>query len=271
MRSRLIDRVAAPGAISAVFQPIFALGSEPFQVVAAEGLARGPKGSTLETPDVLFEFARRKHEESLVDRAAIAAILGAAGEIPVAWQIHLNVHASTLAHDEQFPEFVLRTAQSSNIGPSRIVLEALEYANNAFDESMYLRGVAEARARGLEIALDDVGAGVSNLHMIVLSNPKLLKVDRSLVQGIAEDGRRRATLRAIRLIAEDFGAAIVVEGVDSQPDLRCAIDLGVEFAQGFLLARPMSAANVAALASRASASNPLGAFRALELVAALAS
>jgi hypothetical protein len=70
-----LERVVEPGAITALFQPILRISGGEATVVAVEGLARGPRGCTLEAPDILFEFARRKNEESIVDRAAISAIL----------------------------------------------------------------------------------------------------------------------------------------------------------------------------------------------------
>ena len=98
-RISLIQRVIEPGAISVMFQPILdILGARP-RLYAVEGLSRGPKGSTLEAPDILFEFARRKNEEAIVDRAAIAAILAEARKLPPGLRIQVNVHASTIGRD----------------------------------------------------------------------------------------------------------------------------------------------------------------------------
>ena len=244
MLSPLLNRLVAKGAMSAVFQPIFALEQEPFSVVAVEGLTRGPRGSTLEAPDILFGYARRKHEESRADRAAVSAIFAEARLIPTRWEIHLNVHASTMARDEAFPLFVLETALQHGVAARRIVLEVLEYADHALSEPAYLRGIQKARDLGFGIALDDVGAGIANLEMIMLTRPSLLKVDRALVQGVAIDKSRRVVLRALQLIAEEMGSEIVVEGLETIADLECVRDLGIQYAQGFLLARPVAAVDL---------------------------
>ena len=99
MIKSLMERVIEPGAITALFQPILGISDDEPRIVAVEGLARGPKGSTLESPDILFEFARRKNEESIVDRAAISSILREARKLPTDLALHLNVHASTLGRD----------------------------------------------------------------------------------------------------------------------------------------------------------------------------
>lgn len=241
MRSRLIDRLISPRGLSAVFQPIFALGREPFRVVAAEGLTRGPLGSNLVAPDVLFEFVRRRREEVAVDRAAVAAILTAATELPGAWKIHLNVHASSLSRDPDFARFTADTASSCGIAADRLVLEVIEHWSADIEEGRFLAGLDRVRESGIEVALDDVGAGVANLGLILLANPTLLKIDRSLVHGIASSARQSAALRSIQLLAQEIGAELVVEGLELQEDLDRLRTLGIVFAQGYLLGRPVTA------------------------------
>lgn len=245
MRSRLIDRLAAPEGIQARFQPIFDLRSEPFKIVAAEGLSRGPERTNLATPDVLFEYARRKREEATIDRAAVRAILRAAVDLPVAWDIHLNVHATTIVRDDGFADFLSACAAENGLANGRLVVELLEHWAADVEESRLLSGLDRLRAAGARIALDDVGAGVSNLGLILMTNPSLLKVDRTLVHGIAGNARLSAALRSVRVLAREIGAEIVVEGVEERVDLDHLRGLGIELAQGYLLARPVTASELA--------------------------
>lgn len=244
MLKSLLERVIEPGAISALFQPILKISDGEARIVAVEGLARGPRGSTLEAPDILFEFARRKNEESVVDRAAIAAILREARKLPPALAIHLNVHASTLGRDGRFVDFLRKTSSSAGIALDRIRLELVEHTNFV-DETSFLAAIAELRLAGCEIALDDVGVGTSNFRMMLITRPTMLKLDRSLVKGVADDAYQQATLRAIRLLADQVHADLVAEGVDNESDLKALRLLGVEYAQGFLFSRPVSAEAVA--------------------------
>jgi EAL domain-containing protein (putative c-di-GMP-specific phosphodiesterase class I) len=230
--------MTAEGAIRAVFQPIVDLRRPRPVLAAVEGLARGPVGANLELPDLLFDYARRKHEEVRFDRAAIAAILAAAAGIPGQPALHLNVHAATVERDGGLIGFLTEHGARHGIALPRLTLEIIEHSE-LVDESPYLEALHALRRAGISIALDDVGAGTSNFRMILLTRPSLLKADRCLVQGIAADPFRQATLRAIRLFADQVGANVVAEGIETREDLAMVRSLGAELGQGFLFSPPV--------------------------------
>lgn len=238
MKRTWIDRVIEPGAITALFQPIVDIRGDMPTVCAVEGLSRGPRGTTLESPDILFEFARRKHEEPIVDRAAVAAILHDAVRLPASLPVQINVHASTIGRDDGFVGFLRGVCRGYGIDPSRLTLEILEHSNYV-EEERYMAAIQALRAEGVSIALDDIGVGSSNFRMILVTRPSQLKVDRCLVDGLAEDAYRQTTLRAIRLLADQAGAHVVAEGVEREADLEQLKALGVEYAQGYLFSRPL--------------------------------
>jgi EAL domain-containing protein (putative c-di-GMP-specific phosphodiesterase class I) len=254
----LLDLVLQPGALSVRFQPIFDVRGETPAPHALECLIRGPQRTTLEAPDLLFEYARRKREEANVDRAAVATIAAAAGTLHPETRLHVNVHASTLGRDTSFVKFLRRVFESHAVELPRLVVEIVEHTDYV-EEKAFLRSLDELRGAGCDIALDDVGSGRANFRMMLVSQPSLLKIDRVLVHGVAADPYRRAILGSLRKLADDFGIAIVVEGVEVRPDLDTVREIGVEFVQGYLLARPMSSAELLA--------TPFGVARALEPVA----
>lgn len=256
MMKSLMERVIEPGAITALFQPILGIADDKPRIIAVEGLARGPKGSTLESPDILFEFARRKNEESIVDRAAISSILREARKLPTDLALHLNVHASTLGRDGRFVEFLKKTSTSVGIDLRRLTLEIVEHSN-FIEEENFLAALVELRGSGISVALDDVGVGTSNFRMMLITRPTMLKIDRYLVSGVARDTYQQATMRAIRLLADQVHAELVAEGVDNQEDLRTLRTLGIEYAQGFLFSRPRSAEDLyAAMVQQSVAASP---------------
>lgn len=238
MKKTWIDRVIEPGAISAVFQAIVDIRDETPKLHAVEGLSRGPRGTTLETPDILFEWARRKHEEPLVDRAALAAILRDAARLPGLLPIQVNVHASTIGRDDGFVPFVRGVSHGYGVELSRLTLEIVEHTNYV-DEARYTAAIAALRAEGVGIALDDIGVGASNFRMILVTRPSQLKVDRCLIDGLATDEFRQTTLRAIQLLASQTGAEVVAEGVERASDLEQLREQGVAYAQGYFFAKPM--------------------------------
>jgi EAL domain-containing protein (putative c-di-GMP-specific phosphodiesterase class I) len=239
----LLERVLAPGALGVRFQPIFDLRASEPKPHALEGLVRGPADSTLEAPDLLFEYARRRREEAAVDRAAVAAIAEAAGSVYGDPRLHVNVHASTLGRDAAFAGDLLRRFERQHIAGARLVIEIVEHTDY-LEERAFVRSLDELRAGGCEIALDDVGAGRANFRMMLVCRPTLLKIDRELVQGVAADPFRRAILDSLRHLAGPCAMALVVEGVEEQADLDAVRELGIDFAQGFLLGRPMRAAEL---------------------------
>ena len=260
----LLERVLAPGALTVRLQPIFDLRPSEPTVHALECLVHGPSDSTLEAPDLLFEYARRKREEATVDRAAVTAVAEAASCVRADLPVHVNVHASTLGRDAAFAAHLRSRFDRHGVDLERVVVEIVEHTDYV-EERAFLAALAELRAAGAAIALDDVGSGRANFRMMLVARPDLLKIDRQLVQGVARDPYRRAILGSLRQLADDCGIEIVVEGIEEPEDLAAVRDLGVEFAQGYLLARPMTVGQLLAtpLAPRRSFAAPVHPVRAL--------
>jgi EAL domain-containing protein (putative c-di-GMP-specific phosphodiesterase class I) len=105
------------------------------------------------------------------------------------------------------------------------------------------RSLTPLRRQGLRIAIDDAGAGYASLHHIVELRPDFIKVDRSLVHGLADDDARRVAVSAFVLLSLDLGGMVVAEGVEMPADLVALRDLGVHAAQGFLLGKPSARAD----------------------------
>ena len=101
--------------------------------------------------------------------------------------------------------------------------------------------LAELRARGARVALDDAGAGYAGLQQMIRIAPDMLKLDRTLVHGAHADASRQALLEALIGFASSTGAAICAEGVEDLDDLRALVALDVTYAQGYGLCRPAPA------------------------------
>ena len=102
----------------------------------------------------------------------------------------------------------------------------------------------------MRIALDDFGAGFCNFRYLKLLPLDYLKLDRSMVEGIARDPRDLAVLRGIVAMARALELEVVVEGIESEDQRLCVAAEGCAYYQGFLRAKPMSAAEFAELAAR---------------------
>lgn len=247
----LLDRILEPGSLSVRLQPVLELHAGRVRPHYFEALIRGPQGTSAETPAILFEYARKKSRESAVDRACVTAILDETRGLPGDHVLGINVHASTLAMDAGFVEFLAARLRAGGIAPSRIVVEVVEHAP-PWNVGGFRTAVAALRDLGARIALDDVGLGQSNYMMILECRPDYLKVDRHFVDGCHRDFHRRAVLASVAQLARPFGARVVAEGVEDRADLTALRRLGITLVQGYLLARPGPVAEVVASTGRPS-------------------
>ena len=96
----------------------------------------------------------------------------------------------------------------------------------------------DLRQRGCRFAVDDAGVRFAGLHHILRLQPEFIKLDIVLVAGIDSDPARRSLASALVRFGEETGAAIIAEGIETGGELATLRDLGVQYGQGFYLARP---------------------------------
>jgi EAL domain-containing protein (putative c-di-GMP-specific phosphodiesterase class I) len=178
-----------------------------------------------------------------LDRTCLQAVFATLAEVEAPLQVSVNVHASTLGGDREFPAFFFRLAEAHGVDLSRVTVEIVEQSRVG-DDGMLRDALSSLRRAGVSIALDDVGLGYSNYRMMLDCVPDFLKVDRYLVMGCDEDLRRHAILDSVFLLGARLGARMVAEGVESAGELRILAALGVELFQGFLFSRPVSAEEI---------------------------
>jgi EAL domain-containing protein (putative c-di-GMP-specific phosphodiesterase class I) len=237
----LLDQILEPGALRLVFQPIVSIRGGAPRLRGLEALTRGPRGTNLEPPDLLFDFVRRKRAECEVDRHCVELVFGAIVGLPEHFHISVNVHASTLARDPDFPSFLLASARENNVALDRITVEIVEHAP-PWDSDSFLSGLEAIRGSGPKIALDDVGLGHSNYKMILDCRPNFFKIDRYFVHGVEADPHRRMVVESVTDLAHRFGGEVVAEGVEQALEVKALETSGVDLVQGFYFspARPLA-------------------------------
>jgi EAL domain-containing protein (putative c-di-GMP-specific phosphodiesterase class I) len=237
MKGGLLEEILSPNGLSVLVQPIIRVTSSKRTLHGVECLSRGPKNTLFERPDVLFDYVRRKKAELVVDRKVVAMALQACSSIPDSIRVSINVHASSLGRDREFSSYLQQHAANAGIRMSRVTIEIVEHAP-MWHKPQFLQTIAELQRLGVTIALDDVGAGQSNYHMILDAAPNCFKVDAVIVKDIHSDHRRRAILASVVKLASELGGTVVAEGVEDELDLAALTELGVTFMQGYLFARP---------------------------------
>jgi EAL domain-containing protein (putative c-di-GMP-specific phosphodiesterase class I) len=208
------------------FQPVFDLLD--CKIVSLEALARFWT-EPMRPPSAWFAEATEVGLGVELELAAIRSALQRLDEIPSDIALAINVSPAT-ALDPQFCDLLFDVAD-------RIVIEITEHAQ--VDDYDKLRSaLSPLRERGAQLAIDDVGAGFANLRHILRLGPDLLKLDLSLTQEISRDPAREALASSLVGFAEGVGASIVAEGISSDEDLTLLRSLGVDYGQGYHLARP---------------------------------
>ena len=120
----------------------------------------------------------------------------------------------------------------------RIVIELTEHVPIE-DYAAVHASMASMRERGSRLAADDLGAGYAGFRHLIRLQPDIIKLDISLVRGIHRSKGQRALASALVAFAADVGARVIAEGVEEPGELDALRDIGVPWAQGFFLGRPV--------------------------------
>lgn len=213
-------------AIEMVFQPMVAL--ETRRIFAFEALARFPDGTL--APDAWFARATEVGLGLDLELEAAGRALARLDALPHPYRLSINASPETLVA----PGFDALLARHDT---ARLIVEITEHTTVA-DYGRLSERLRALRAKGVLVAIDDAGAGFASLRHILHLDPDVIKLDISLTRGIDADVRRQTMVSAIRIFAAGTNATIVVEGVETEAELRTLVGLGIEYAQGYHLARP---------------------------------
>jgi EAL domain-containing protein (putative c-di-GMP-specific phosphodiesterase class I) len=220
-----LARLLRDGGPHVVLQPIVDLASG--KRVGAEALSRFP-AEWGKAPDLCFADA---HSVGQGDDLEVIALRGAADHLPhVDGYVAMNVSPATLL-TPPCRELL------AGLPLDRVVLELSEH-DQVEDYSALLATLTPLRAEGMRLAIDDVGAGFSSLRHIVLTAPDVLKLDRSIVDGVAADPVLRTLVKSMVDFGHGCNARIVAEGVETEQDATALLDLGVDCGQGWFFGRP---------------------------------
>lgn len=235
-------RALAAGEMRLHYQP--KVSTRTGEVLGVEALVRWshPTRGPIR-PDVLVATAEETGMiRALTDWGVAQAVadlkrLGALGHgITVA----VNISAGLLA-DREFKRKLIRSAEGCG---GRLCLEITESAIiQSPDEA--LAAIAEFRAAGLKISIDDYGTGLSSLSYLKLIEADELKLDKSLVTAVAESARDRLILKSTVELAHGLGMSVVAEGVETPQVMAALAAMGCDVAQGFLVSRPLAVEDLA--------------------------
>ena len=233
--------------LEVLFQPIYAAADG--RVIGAEALARWRRGQAGTVGgEKLFALARRAGRVSEVSLYLARSALVAASRWASPLGLSLNVTADDLEADD-FCERILGLLVETSVSPQRLTLEITEQSLVA-DIEEATRKLDDLARLGVRIALDDFGAGFCHFGYLKRLPLDALKLDRSMVEDVAEQPRDLAVLRGIVAMAKALRLEVVAEGIESEAQRVMIVREGCDAWQGFLGAGPMTAAEFSSLAAR---------------------
>lgn len=232
---RELQRIISGGLLRVVFQPIIEFRTG--RITAREGLIRPPADSPFRHAGELFEAAERVGMLWDFERACRGATFAAAEMLPHGEFLFTNVTPTVFSDPRLVDELLSMCRQSGRFDPAHVTIELTERNETASMEVLAAQSDA-LRERGFQLAIDDVGAGTSGLNRIMRLRPNWLKLDRELVSNLHTDPFRRNLIQFFVHFARLSSMLLLAEGIEREEELRTAIELGVSYGQGFLMARP---------------------------------
>ncbi len=245
-----LQRALERSELFVLYQPLFRLDDGLLTGVEALVRWRHPERGIV----VPSEFIPLAEQHGLVG-AIDAFVLDEACRQLAAWTsadpswesctMAVNVSGRQL-RDPELVGRVIAALEGHNLAPSRLCLEITETALiGELDDAHHV--IASLSAYGVRIALDDFGTGYSTLAHLQKLRADILKIDRSFVSQLGREPRDREIIAAVTAMAHALGMTVVGEGIetDTERDELAAVDC--DEGQGFLLARPLPAAEIASL------------------------
>ncbi len=230
------------------YQPIINLSTG--QICGLEALVRWQHPTQgLIYPDKFISIA----EDTDAINTIGAWILHRSCEQTVLWQqqgfdnltIAVNVSAKQF-DNEQFLSSVKRVIRETGINPNLIHLEITEglLVSNSNKTNVMLY---ELRAIGVKISIDDFGTGYSSYSYLSQLDLDIIKIDRSLMDGIHHNLNKKTIVQGIVTMVHDLKMRIVAEGIENEEQLAVIKELNGDFAQGYYFSKPLNTESITEL------------------------
>lgn len=211
------------------YQPVISWSTR--KIYAFEALLRSNEVS-LPTAPVILETARRLDRHRDLGRAVRVRLADDMSRLAGSALVFVNVHPEDLLSDDLYSR-----AEPLSPFAERVVLEITERMSLEMIPDIRTRA-ANLRRMGFRFAVDDLGAGYAGLSSVVQLQPEVVKLDMSLVRGIAQEETKQRLVGSIMALCKDMGMLVVAEGVETEEERDTLVSLGCDLLQGYLFAKP---------------------------------
>jgi len=218
-----------------LFQPIIDMRNGCIH--GYEGLIRGPSDGPLHAPLTLFRLARAHGMTVKVEHLCRRVVLEQFAALRLPGKLFLNVSPECLLQPQARRGETLEYIRRLGLDPQRVIIELTE-SQPTYDYDLLREAVEHYRSMGFRIAIDDLGEGFSSLRLWSELRPEYVKIDMHFVQGINQDPVKRQFVHSIQEIAQKSATVVIAEGIETQAELLLIRELGIDYGQGYHIARP---------------------------------
>ena len=228
------------------FQPIIAIGDSSERQGHYELLLRmrDEKGE-LVGPDQFIPAAERYNLMSVLDRwvihEALSELADRSEQGEARYTLAINLSGTSLSED-RFLGFVIDELKKQNLPDGAICFEITETAAIS-NLSRVVHFMQALKKLGCKFSLDDFGSGLSSFTYLKNLPVDFLKIDGQFIRNVAEDTVDESMVKAISQVGHAMGIETIAERVETKQVLEKLGVLGIEFAQGYYIARPASVAS----------------------------
>ena len=217
--------------IAMAFQPIVDLRTG--EVHSYEALVRGSEGQPA------GEILGRVTAEAryAFDQKCRVTAIETAARLGIASRLNINFAPNAVYEPRNCLRATMDATRRTGLPHDRLVFELTE-DEEIVDHDKVRRIFAEYKAQGLGTAIDDFGAGYSQLNLLAEMPPDYVKIDMKLIRGIDADRAKRAVVAGLRVACETLGVRVIAEGVETAAEAQTLRDMGIHLLQGYLFARP---------------------------------
>ena len=230
------------GQISAWYQPIIDMST--YRVAGFEALARWEmdKGEFISPAEFIPLAERTGHIHVLTRKIMTEALLNAERwRKQTGFDLHIGVNLSPvcIGHPDTISN-LKELFRNTDIEPSSVTIEVTE-SRMLRDPARAARYLDELKELGVQIALDDFGTGASTHEWLKRITADVLKIDKMFIDDVHNSPQSAGIVEVDMLLAKTFGMSVVAEGIETIAQWDACRALGVHYAQGYLVGRPMPA------------------------------
>lgn len=234
-KQAVLNKILAGKYLRAVYQPIVSL--KDGTIHAYEALSRVTLTEDSVNIGELFVLAEKYGCLWELEKQCRTNALKYAVDKPKGAKLFINIDGNVLRDDTFQKGFTREKLNKYSVDINDVVLEITERSD--FDDRELMESIlSHYRQQGYRLALDDLGSGYSGLNRLHTIKPSYVKIDYELVHGINNDKAKKSLVRMLVRHCNDMDYKLIAEGIENEEELKCLINIGVDYGQGFYLKRP---------------------------------